>query len=50
MTRKRLLIAGTFVWLLIFGVLSQPHVSPMPAIYHARPLDPPNGNLPTLVP
>lgn len=50
MTPKRLLIAGTVVWLLVFGVLSQPHVSQPPVIQHTHALDSPDGNLPTLVP
>jgi hypothetical protein len=50
MTRGRALGILLALWLLALGIVLQPHDHPGPIISHARLLDRPPGDLPTLGP
>lgn len=48
MTRRRVVAVGLVVWIVVLGITLQPHPPRRPAVTHARRLDPPDRNLPTL--
>jgi hypothetical protein len=50
MTRGRLLTVLVIAWLVALGVMFRPRTHPIVPIRHARLLDRPARNLPTLAP
>ncbi len=47
---RRLAVAGLAMWFIALAIIYQPHHNTPPAITHARLLEPPNEDLPTLPP